>query len=205
MAKVQGLSLSPTKINGICGRLMCCLGYESDTYEKILENMPKVNSEVLTPNGKGIVVYNDILRERVSVKRQSDGESFVVEDFALEEVSAGGKKFKPLVREEKLQESKESEKNKKPEISEDKPKENKPFEHKKEERRHDNSRPEKKNHFDNKKQNREEKPTYGIEIIEAENVTPAGASSQSNEQKNNKKNGKFWHYKKNKKFKNNKN
>lgn len=93
MAKVQGLSLSPTKINGICGRLMCCLGYESEMYEKMLEKMPKINSEVTTPNGKGIVVYNDILRERVSVKRQAEGDSFVVEDFALEEINAHGKKL----------------------------------------------------------------------------------------------------------------
>ena len=87
MAKTQGLSLSPTKINGICGRLMCCLGYESSQYDEILSKMPKINSEINTPNGKGVVVYNDILRERVSVKRQTDAESFVVEDFALEELS----------------------------------------------------------------------------------------------------------------------
>lgn len=97
MAKVQGLSLSPTKINGICGRLMCCLGYESDTYEELLANMPKVGTEVESPNGKGVVVYNDLLRERVSVKRQSDGDTFVVEDFDLEEISVGNKKFKRII------------------------------------------------------------------------------------------------------------
>lgn len=86
MAKVQGLSLSPTKINGICGRLMCCLAYEVNGYEEILAKMPKVGSEINSPNGKGIVVYNDILRERVSIKRQAEGDSFVVEDFALEEL-----------------------------------------------------------------------------------------------------------------------
>lgn len=90
MAKIQGLSLSPTKINGICGRLMCCLGYESETYEEILKKMPKINSEVKTPNGKGVVVYNDILRERVSVKRQSENDTFVVEDFALDEINGEG-------------------------------------------------------------------------------------------------------------------
>ncbi len=100
MAKTQGLSLAPTKINGICGRLMCCLAYESNQYEEILKKMPKVGSEVSTPNGKGVVSYNDILRERVSVKRQTDGDSFVVEDFALEEIS--GKNFakKPFEKHE---------------------------------------------------------------------------------------------------------
>lgn len=86
MAKTQGLALSPTKINGICGRLMCCLAYESKQYEEMLSKMPKVGSEITTPNGQGEVVYNDILRERVSVKRKTDGDSFVVEDFALEEL-----------------------------------------------------------------------------------------------------------------------
>lgn len=88
MAKIQGLSLAPTKINGICGRLMCCLGYESEMYEQMLAKMPKVGSSIKTPNGFGTVVYNDILRERVSVKRQADGDTFVVEDFSLEDIDA---------------------------------------------------------------------------------------------------------------------
>jgi cell fate regulator YaaT (PSP1 superfamily) len=92
MAKVQGLSLSPTKINGICGRLMCCLGYEAGAYEETLAKMPKINSEVTSPKGKGIAVYNDILRERVSIKRQAEGDTFVVEDYALDEVFWDGKK-----------------------------------------------------------------------------------------------------------------
>lgn len=86
MAKVQGLSLSPTKINGVCGRLMCCLGYESKMYEDMLEKMPKIGNVIKTPNGLATVVYNDILRERVALKRQSGDESFVVEDYSLEEI-----------------------------------------------------------------------------------------------------------------------
>lgn len=86
MAKIQGLSLSPTKINGICGRLMCCLGYESETYEKTLAKMPKIGTNIMTENGAGVVVYNDILHERVSIKRQAEGDTFVVEDFALEDI-----------------------------------------------------------------------------------------------------------------------
>ena len=86
MAKIQSLSLSPTKINGVCGRLMCCLGYESKMYEEQLAKMPKVNSEVETPKGVGTVVYNDILRERVSVKRNADGDTIVVEEFELGDI-----------------------------------------------------------------------------------------------------------------------
>ena len=64
---------------------------------QLLANMPKVGTEVEAPNGKGVVVYNDLLRERVSVKRQSDGDTFVVEDFDLEEISVGNKKFKRII------------------------------------------------------------------------------------------------------------
>ena len=103
MAKIQGLSLSPTKINGICGRLMCCLGYETETYEEALKKMPKVGSEVSTPNGKGVVVYNDLLRERVSVKRQAEGDTFVVEDFDLDELNGKKKPEKVEVVEEKVE------------------------------------------------------------------------------------------------------
>ena len=87
MAKNQGLSLSPTKISGLCGRLMCCLAYENKTYEEILKKLPKVNSEVDSPKGKGTVVYNDILRERVSVKIKNGEDSFVVYDFSLAELN----------------------------------------------------------------------------------------------------------------------
>lgn len=87
MAKNQGLSLSPTKISGLCGRLMCCLAYENKTYEEILKKMPKINSKIHSPKGDGVVVYNDILRERVSVKVQNGDDSFVVYDFSLAELN----------------------------------------------------------------------------------------------------------------------
>ena len=68
MAKTQNLSLNPTKISGLCGRLMCCLGYENEHYAETASLMPKVNSEVSTPNGKGTVVFNDLLKRQVTVK-----------------------------------------------------------------------------------------------------------------------------------------
>lgn len=85
MAKNQGLSLSPTKISGLCGRLMCCLGYENPVYEEILKSMPKVNSTVTTPDGTGTVVYNDILRKLVSVKI-SKGDEFEIVVYPLENI-----------------------------------------------------------------------------------------------------------------------
>ncbi|WP_053954879.1 PSP1 domain-containing protein [Inediibacterium massiliense] len=68
MAKEQNLSLNPTKISGICGRLMCCLKYEHDTYQCLRENLPEIGEKVITPDGKGIVVDNNVLLECVKVR-----------------------------------------------------------------------------------------------------------------------------------------
>ena len=51
MAKEQNLSLSPTKISGLCGRLMCCLQYEQACYEEMKRKMPHINRDILTPDG----------------------------------------------------------------------------------------------------------------------------------------------------------
>lgn len=61
MAKEQGLSLSPVKISGTCGRLMCCLKYEQEAYLDLLKKTPKVGAIVNTPDGKGIVVEQNLL------------------------------------------------------------------------------------------------------------------------------------------------
>ncbi|MFU0832181.1 MAG: PSP1 C-terminal domain-containing protein [Oscillospiraceae bacterium] len=68
MAKEQGLSLNPVKISGICGRLMCCLKYEQETYSELLHSVPSVNSVVLTPKGRGVVTENNLLTEKVYVR-----------------------------------------------------------------------------------------------------------------------------------------
>ncbi|MFR5265751.1 stage 0 sporulation family protein [Clostridium sp.] len=68
MAKEQNLSLNPTKISGICGRLMCCLNYEQSTYEEIRKRLPKVGSIVLTECGKGEVIDNSVVKEQVKVR-----------------------------------------------------------------------------------------------------------------------------------------
>ena len=62
MAKEQNLSLNPTKISGICGRLMCCLNYEQNTYEDIRKRLPKVGSIVETVDGKGEVTLNNTVK-----------------------------------------------------------------------------------------------------------------------------------------------
>ncbi|AKL93592.1 stage 0 sporulation protein YaaT [Clostridium aceticum] len=68
MAKEQSLSLNPTKISGICGRLFCCLKYEHDMYQEIFEKLPGIGSIVQTPYGEGIVIETNVLLEKVKVK-----------------------------------------------------------------------------------------------------------------------------------------
>lgn len=75
MAKTQNLSLNPTKISGLCGRLMCCLAYENEHYSETASLMPKINSEVMTPNGKGVVIFNDLLKRQVTVKFGGDNQT----------------------------------------------------------------------------------------------------------------------------------
>ncbi len=79
MAKNQGLSLNPNSINGVCGKMLCCLAYENPYYTQILKIMPKLNSLVETPDGKGKVIYNDLLKQKVSVKFEDDDSSEVKE------------------------------------------------------------------------------------------------------------------------------
>lgn len=85
MAKEQNLSLNPTKISGICGRLMCCLNYEQSTYEDIRKRMPKVGSIVKTEQGTGEVFSNNIVKESVKVKIRK-GEEEILEEFKIENI-----------------------------------------------------------------------------------------------------------------------
>jgi len=71
MAKEQELPLDPMKISGICGRLMCCLGYESEQYREIKEKMPKRNQHVKTPDGEGKVVGHNTIKETVIIQLES--------------------------------------------------------------------------------------------------------------------------------------
>jgi len=68
MAKEQNLSLNPTKISGTCGRLMCCLKYEQENYEEMLKFVPKADAVVRTPDGKGVVIDNNVLGGTVRVR-----------------------------------------------------------------------------------------------------------------------------------------
>ena len=68
MAKEQNLSLNSQKISGACGRLMCCLRYEHEVYEEELKRTPKLDSEVVTPDGIGTVCEINPLAGLVKVR-----------------------------------------------------------------------------------------------------------------------------------------
>lgn len=80
MAKEQNLSLSPVKISGTCGRLMCCLKYEQEAYEHLLRVTPKHGAIVETKDGKGTVVDNNLLTGmlKVSLDKNPDGAPVLV-------------------------------------------------------------------------------------------------------------------------------
>jgi len=72
MAKNQGMALNPSKISGVCGRLMCCLQYEHDNYKALIKNLPRINSQIQTPDGPGRVLKNGILEQRVVVRLEDE-------------------------------------------------------------------------------------------------------------------------------------
>ena len=86
MAKNQGLHLNPSKISGLCGRLMCCLEYENDYYAEVYPKMPKIGGTVKTPEGEGVVVSNDMLKLICKVKVQKPDGGEVYKDFNLDQL-----------------------------------------------------------------------------------------------------------------------
>ncbi len=86
MAKEQGLSLSPVKISGTCGRLMCCLKYEQAAYSDLLKRTPKVGAIVNTPDGKGLVVENNLIAGTLKVKLNNTPEDAAPSSYRVKDV-----------------------------------------------------------------------------------------------------------------------
>lgn len=74
MAKEQNIALNPTKISGICGRLMCCLAYEYPIYTELKKDLPKVGKHIVTRSGKGKVIRQNVLNQTVTVQLEEGGE-----------------------------------------------------------------------------------------------------------------------------------
>ena len=91
MAKEQNLALSPTKISGLCGRLMCCLQYEESCYEQMHKLMPRTGKEIETPDGVGIVVENNVITERTRVKLTAEDGTIDIKEYPYVDLGPGAK------------------------------------------------------------------------------------------------------------------
>ena len=103
MAKEQGLSLNPVKISGTCGRLMCCLNYEQNVYEKLNKTTPKVGASVSTPDGEGVVISASVLGQKVKVRLESRDS---LETYSCDEIQVIKGKKKTDEKSEKKPEEK---------------------------------------------------------------------------------------------------
>ena len=90
MAKMQSMSLNPSKISGSCGRLMCCLRYEQEAYEDLVKSVPKQGAFVETPAGYGTVTQINLLRQLVKVKLDGEGDDTVKTYRAVEVAAVPG-------------------------------------------------------------------------------------------------------------------
>ena len=108
MAKEQNMSLNPSKISGNCGRLMCCLKYESNVYEDKLERLPNVGAIVKTEDGEGEVDNIETLKEIVRVKIK-DGDSYIYKKYPVSEIKVIKDIAKEKMDEEELEHKKELE------------------------------------------------------------------------------------------------
>lgn len=97
MAKVQNLSLNPSKISGMCGRLMCCLKYENDVYTYLKKGMPMVGERVKTPDGKAIVTDVNILENIIKTRlvlEEGDKKNGIEEKLSTEFYNYGKEEIK---------------------------------------------------------------------------------------------------------------
>ena len=114
MAKVQNLSLNPTKISGICGRLMCCLKYENDVYVELKKGMPDPGERIKTPDGMAVVVETNLLENKIKTrlilepankeKEQQEKLSTEFYNYKKEEIKRLGKGKKKKKAENDLEE-----------------------------------------------------------------------------------------------------
>lgn len=104
MAKEQNLSLNPTKISGLCGRLMCCLKNEQETYEYLNSRLPGIGDTVTTPDGaKGVVQSVNVLRQQVKVLIEQ-GDMKEVQEYKVKELRFRPKKKRVKVTKEERRE-----------------------------------------------------------------------------------------------------
>ncbi|MGG7165109.1 PSP1 domain-containing protein [Clostridium ihumii] len=104
MAKEQNLSLNPTKISGICGRLMCCLNYEQETYEETRKKLPKVGSIVKTVDGEGEVISNSVIKESVKVKIKVKDSEDELRDYKIDTITLVSGSYEDIINDVDIRE-----------------------------------------------------------------------------------------------------
>ncbi|MBE0067527.1 PSP1 domain-containing protein [Thermoanaerobacterium thermosaccharolyticum] len=87
MAKDQNLSLNPTKISGLCGRLMCCLKYEQDTYEEVRSELPSVGSLIKVDDKEMRITEVDVVRKKLKVKMKNAEGIEITKEYDPEDVT----------------------------------------------------------------------------------------------------------------------
>jgi len=126
MAKEQNLSLNPTKISGLCDRLMCCLKYEQDQYEATRKRMPRVGREIITPDGVGTINAINVLEETVRV-RIAVGDTFELREYPIDDCQRPEQLGAPAgEKAEKAERHEKPEKNETPERDERREKPDRP-------------------------------------------------------------------------------
>jgi hypothetical protein len=91
MAKTQDLPLNPSKVSGVCGRLLCCLSYENEQYRQMKAVLPKLGQEIETPGGAATVMSLHLLKELVTVRLVDDNSEVT---FSAEELGLGSHRAK---------------------------------------------------------------------------------------------------------------
>ena len=81
MAKNQNISLNPTKINGICGRLLCCLKYEDDTYTELKKNYPAIGTKIKIKDIEGKVVSHNVINNKITIEKNDKTQVEVEYDY----------------------------------------------------------------------------------------------------------------------------
>ena len=150
MAKEQSLSLNQTKISGVCGRLMCCLKNEQDTYEELNKRLPGIGDSVTTPDGMTGTVHSvNVLRQTVRVVIEENDEK-EIQDFSVEDL-----KFRSRRKKGKNQDPEGKE------PAEKKPEEPKKADKKPEDKKPSDKKPEDKKQSEGKNENRRQENKKG--------------------------------------------
>lgn len=159
MAKEQNLSLNPTKISGVCGRLMCCLKNEQETYEYLNSRLPSVGDSVITPTGMhGEVSGVNVLRQLVKVV-VDNGEEKELQEYAVDDLKFTSRRRRDVrVTDEEMKELEGLEDNGSTE--------------------EENERPQRENRRENNR------GRYRREQNDASPETDAGSESRENREKN---------------------